>query len=88
VRCRSALPPVISHHRRLYTWLISQGLFRTREYPNLPTILEHTGSKNFVKLKTAGMNGMYLADLLCTNRRRLALFMSRGSGPLPVVCAR
>lgn len=28
---------VTSHHRWLYTWLISQGLFRTREYPSLPT---------------------------------------------------
>ncbi|WP_176740974.1 hypothetical protein [Streptomyces agglomeratus] len=38
------------------------SLFRTPEYPNLPMLLEHVGSKGFAELKAAGMNGMYLTD--------------------------
>ncbi|WP_331759893.1 hypothetical protein [Streptomyces anulatus] len=38
------------------------ALFRTLEYRNLPTLLQHTGSPGFAELRTAGMNGMYLTD--------------------------
>ncbi|MCC9312066.1 hypothetical protein LN042_34260 [Kitasatospora sp. RB6PN24] len=40
----------------------SRTLFRTVEYPNLPILLQRTGSPDFAELRTAGLNGMYLAD--------------------------
>jgi hypothetical protein len=43
-------------------YVTDQTLFRTSEYPNLPILREHAGSKGFAELKAAGMNGMYLTD--------------------------
>lgn len=37
-------------------------LFRTSQYPNLPTLLQHVGASGFAELRAAGMNGMYLTD--------------------------
>lgn len=39
--------------------------FFDRRWP-VRWLLEHTGSPDFAKLRAAGMNGMYLTDLLCT----------------------
>jgi hypothetical protein len=41
--------------------------FFDRRWP-VRWLLEHVGSKGFAELKAAGMNGMYLTDLLCTTR--------------------
>lgn len=46
--------------------------FFDRRWP-VRWLLEHIGSKGFAELKAAGMNGMYLTDLLCTNSRAEAL---------------
>ncbi|PAU47543.1 hypothetical protein CK936_18100 [Streptomyces albireticuli] len=40
---------------------VSTHAFFDRRWP-VRWILEHSGSANFAQLKTAGMNGMYLAD--------------------------
>ncbi|MET8955480.1 hypothetical protein [Streptomyces sp. NPDC004533] len=40
----------------------TEELFRTSQYPNLPILLQHTGSPDFAELRAAGMNGMYLTD--------------------------
>lgn len=40
--------------------------FLDRRWP-VRWLLEHVGSKGFAELKAAGMNGMYLTDLLCTD---------------------
>ncbi|MFF2644952.1 hypothetical protein ACFVUB_34570 [Streptomyces niveus] len=43
-------------------------------------LLEHSGLKGFADLKAAGMNGMYLTDLLCTSGQRVRACASGASG--------
>lgn len=47
-------------------YVTAQTLFRTSEYPNLPTVLEKiatkTGNASFYKLADFGMNGAFHLD--------------------------
>ncbi|MEU9031880.1 hypothetical protein AB0D46_31045 [Streptomyces sp. NPDC048383] len=69
---------------------VPAALFRTPEYPNLPTLLEKiatkTGKGNFYRLTSHGLNGAFHLDVLCTNaegaersRERLVLRKSEPS---------
>ncbi|GGU95565.1 hypothetical protein ACIG0C_15070 [Kitasatospora aureofaciens] len=51
-----------------FAWSAATYAVLDRRWP-ARRLLQHTGSPVFAELRTAGLNGMYLADLLCTNGR-------------------
>ncbi|MFF9645903.1 hypothetical protein [Kitasatospora aureofaciens] len=51
-----------------FMWSAATHAVLDRRWP-VRWLLQHTGSPAFAELRAAGLNGMYLADLLCTNGR-------------------
>jgi len=49
----------------------AEELFRTSQYPNLPTLLQHTGSPGFANLRAAELNGMSRRCDISACRRNL-----------------